>query len=135
MNTLINIFINGTWDTSHEDKTDKSPIRIFDKGTHIQILADQYDQYIDDLEEKGYDCYLCPEMYAHPQWNGEIIYIKDTITNEPKKSFEDLTSLYDFADDLEDNGQDEDAIKMRTKLNSISNFFVKNFKKDLDNSN
>ena len=133
MNTLINIFINGTWDTSHEDKTDKSPI--FDKGTHIQILADQYDQYIDDLEEKGYDCYLCLEMYAHPQWNGEIIYIKDTITNEPKKAFEDLTSLYDFADDLEDNGQDEDAIKMRTKLNSISNFFVKNFKKDLDNSN
>jgi hypothetical protein len=135
MNTLINIFINGTWDTAHEDSTDKSPIRIFDKGTHVQILADQYDQYIDALEEKGYDCYLCPEMYSHPQWNGEIIYIKDTITNEPKKAFEDLISLYDVADDLENNGQDEDAIKMRTKLNSISNFFVKNFKKDLDNSN
>ncbi len=76
MNTLINIFINGTWDTAHEDSTDKSPVRIFDKGTHVQILADQYDQYIDDLEERGYDCYLCLEMYSHPQWNGEIIYIK-----------------------------------------------------------
>ena len=132
MSTLINIFINGTWDTAHEDKTDKSPVRIFDKGTHIQILADQYDQYIDDLEEKGYDCYLCLEMYAHPQWNGEIIYMKD-LDKTPKKVFEELTSLYDVADDLEDNGQDEDAIKMRTKLNSISNFFVKKFEKDLEN--
>ena len=132
MNTLINIFINGTWDTSHEDKTDKSPIRIFDKGTHIQILADQYDQYIDDLEEKGYDCYLCLEMYSHPQWNGEIIYMKD-LDKTPKKVFEELTSLYDVADELENNGQHEDGIKMRIKLNSISNFFVKKFEKDLEN--
>ena len=132
MNTLINIFINGTWDTAHEDSTDKSPIRIFDKGTHVQILANQYDQYIDALEEKGYDCYLCLEMYAHPKWNGEILYMKD-LDKTPKKVFEELTSLYDVADELENNGQDEDAIKMRIKLNSISNFFVKKFEKDLEN--
>ena len=76
MNILINIFINGTWDTAHEDKSDTSPVIVFDKGTHIQILSSQYDQYIEDLEERGYDCYLCLEMYSHPQWNGEIIYIK-----------------------------------------------------------
>ena len=131
MNTLINIFINGTWDTAHEDSTDKSPIRIFDKGTHVQILANQYDQYIDALEEKGYDCYLCLEMYAHPQWNGEILYMED-LPKTPKKVFEELTSLYDVADELENNGQDEDAIKMRIKLNSISKFFVKKFEKDLE---
>jgi hypothetical protein len=132
MNTLINIFINGTWDTAHEDSTDKSPIRIFDKGTHVQILANQYDQYIDALEEKGYDCYLCPEMYSHPQWNGEILYMKD-LDKTPKKVFEELTSLYDVADELENNGQHEDSIQMRIKLNSISNFFVKKFEKDLEN--
>jgi hypothetical protein len=33
-----------------------------------------YEQYIDDLEERGYDCYFCPEMYMHPQWNGEILF-------------------------------------------------------------
>ena len=76
MNILINIFINGTWDTAHEDKSDTSPVIVFDKGTHIQILSSQYDQYIEGLEERGYDCYLCLEMYSHPQWNGEIIYIK-----------------------------------------------------------
>ena len=75
MNTLINIFINGTWDTSHEDNIGKSPVIIFNKGTHVQILVDQYDQYINDLEERGYDCYLCLEMYSHPQWNGEITYV------------------------------------------------------------
>ena len=132
MNTLINIFINGTWDTAHEDSTDKSPVRIFDKGTHVQILADQYDQYIDALEEKGYDCYLCLEMYSHPQWNGEILYMKD-LDKTPKKVFEELTSLYDVADELENNGQHEDGIQMRIKLNSISNFFVKKFEKDLEN--
>jgi hypothetical protein len=77
MNTLINIFINGDWDTAHEDKTDNSPIRIWDRGTHVQILANQYKQYINDLEERGYDCYLCLERYSHPQWNGEIIYINN----------------------------------------------------------
>jgi hypothetical protein len=77
MNALINIFLNGTWEADHEDQTDKSPVRIFDKGTHVQILASMYDQYIDDLEEKGFDNYFCPEMYSHPQWNGEIIYIND----------------------------------------------------------
>jgi len=76
MNILINIFINGTWDTAHEDKSYLSPVIVYDKGTHVQILASQYDQYIDDLEERGYDCYLCPEMYSHPQWNNEIIYVK-----------------------------------------------------------
>jgi hypothetical protein len=76
MNILINIFINGDWDISHEDKPDTSPVIVYDKGTHVQILASQYDQYIDDLEERGYDCYLCPEIYSHPQWNNEIIYTK-----------------------------------------------------------
>lgn len=77
MNILIRIFINGHWETNHEDKTDKSPIRIWDKGTEVHILSEQYNQYIDDLEKRGYDCYLCPEMYSHPQWNGEIIYMKN----------------------------------------------------------
>lgn len=74
MNTLINIFINGDWDADHKDQTDKSPVVVFDKGTHVQILADKYDQYIDDLEEKG-QSYLCPEMYANPKWNGEILFL------------------------------------------------------------
>ena len=77
MNTLINIFLNGAWDADHEDHSDKSPVRVYDKGTHVQILESMYDQYIDDLEERGYDCYFCPEMYMHPQWNGEIIYINN----------------------------------------------------------
>lgn len=75
INQLVTIFVDGEWDTSHEDKTDKSPVRIFDKGKVYKILASDYDQYIDDLEERGYDCYLCLEMYAHPQWNGEFIFI------------------------------------------------------------
>jgi hypothetical protein len=76
-NRLISIFIDGDWDTSHEDKGDTSPVRIFNKGKVVQIQAHMYEQYIDDLEERRFDCYFSPDMYAHPQWNGEIIYMKD----------------------------------------------------------
>lgn len=75
MNKLITIYINGCWDADHTDATDTSPVRIFEKGTVVQVIASQYDQYIEDLEERGYDCYLCPDMYANPKWNGEIIFI------------------------------------------------------------
>jgi aspartate/tyrosine/aromatic aminotransferase len=54
------------------------------------------------------------------------------MAKETKKVFKELISLYDIADQLEDNGQEEDAEEVRTKLNNITDFFVKNFKKDLD---
>ena len=55
-----------------------------------------------------------------------------TMAKETKKVWEELISLYDIADQLEDNGQEEDAEEVRIKLNNITNFFVKNFEKDLD---
>ena len=54
------------------------------------------------------------------------------MAKETKKVWEELFSLYDIADQLEDNGQEEDAEEVRIKLNNITNFFVKNFEKDLD---
>ena len=56
----------------------------------------------------------------------------ETMAKETKKVWEELISLYDIADQLEDNGQEEDAEEVRIKLNNITNFFVKNFEKDLD---
>jgi len=41
---------------------------------------------------------------------------------EAEKVFEELISLYDIADELENNGQEEEAIKMREKLNIIGAF-------------
>jgi hypothetical protein len=75
MNILINIYINGEYNTNHYDNTDTSPVVIEKKGTLVQILASQYNQYIDDLEERGYDSYFCPEMYQNPKWNGEILFL------------------------------------------------------------
>ena len=46
---------------------------------------------------------------------------------EAKKVFEELISLYDIADELEDIGNDEGATEMRIKLNLISEFLVKDF--------
>jgi hypothetical protein len=54
------------------------------------------------------------------------------MSKETKKVFQELISLYVIADELENNGQEEDSIKMRIKLNNITDFFVKNFEKDLD---
>jgi hypothetical protein len=46
---------------------------------------------------------------------------------EANKVFEQLISLYDIADELENIGNDEGATEMRIKLNIISGFFVKEF--------
>jgi N12 class adenine-specific DNA methylase len=46
---------------------------------------------------------------------------------EANKVFEQLISLYDIADELENIGNDGDAIDMRIKLNIVSNFLVKEF--------
>lgn len=75
LNQLVNVFVDGTWDCSHEDKIGKSPVVVYSKGKHVQMLASQYDAFIDNLEEIKYDCYFCPELYSHPQWNGEVIYM------------------------------------------------------------
>ena len=46
---------------------------------------------------------------------------------EANKVFEQLISLYDIADELEDIGNDKVAEEMRNKLNLISEFLVKEF--------
>lgn len=46
---------------------------------------------------------------------------------EQKQVFEELISLYDIADELEDIGNDKVAEEMRNKLNLISEFLVKEF--------
>ena len=49
-----------------------------------------------------------------------------------KSVFAEISSLYDYADELENNGQFEEGVRMRTKLNYISEFFVEKFEKDLE---
>ena len=46
---------------------------------------------------------------------------------EAKKVFEELITLYDVADMLEVQGDDEVAIDVRIKLNIVSEFLVKHF--------
>lgn len=45
--------------------------------------------------------------------------------DEVEKVFEELISLYDIADNLENNGEEEDAIQMRIRLNIIGEFINK----------
>jgi len=55
-----------------------------------------------------------------------LLYYKLNM-EEANKVFEQLISLYDIADELENIGNDGDAIDMRIKLNIVSNFLVKEF--------
>lgn len=71
MNNLIEIYVNGTWDISHEVHAHAI---IYDKGEVWLIEEDQYDQFIDELEETGFDCYLCLAKYKHPDWNGRVLF-------------------------------------------------------------
>lgn len=73
MNELITVYVNGTWDVSFEEREDKS-IHIYDTGMYFSIKKELYDSFIDSLEDNGFDCYLCPELFKHPDWNGIIEY-------------------------------------------------------------
>lgn len=44
---------------------------------------------------------------------------------QSEKVFQELLSLYDIADNLENNGYEEDAEQMRITLNIISKFINK----------
>jgi hypothetical protein len=46
------------------------------------------------------------------------------INMEAQEVFDELVSLYDTADFLEDSGEDEEAQKVRTTLDLVSSFLV-----------
>ena len=48
------------------------------------------------------------------------------------KVFDEVISLYDIADELEQNGEEEKSVKMRITLNIIGNF-IQSLKKESDN--
>ncbi len=68
---LVEIYVNGDWNTSLEDNNE---VVIYDKGTVYKLDDSLYDSFIDKLEDEGYDCYFCPELFKHPEWNGIIKY-------------------------------------------------------------
>jgi hypothetical protein len=47
-----------------------------------------------------------------------------------ENAFAKLITLYDVCDELENNGEDKSAKKMRKTLNTISEFLVSLMKKD-----
>lgn len=70
MNDLVTVLINGDWDTSLEDRDDKSVI-IYDEGIKIKIVKSKLDEFMDSLD---YDCYLILEEFSHIEWNGIFRY-------------------------------------------------------------
>ena len=70
---LIDVYVNGEWDTNLEDNKTKS-VTIYSKGIHYQMDSKLFDNFIDKLENTGYDCYFSPQLFSHPDWDGIIIY-------------------------------------------------------------
>jgi len=69
---MIDIYVNGDWNTSLEES--EKHVTIFNRGDRYQMNVHMYDEFIDKLEETGYDCYFCPQLFSHPEWNGIIKY-------------------------------------------------------------
>jgi hypothetical protein len=69
MNNLIEIYVNGSWNADMETNYH---VEIYNKGTVHLMKADLYADFIDDLEEHGFDNYFCPQLFSHPDWNGII---------------------------------------------------------------
>jgi intein/homing endonuclease len=64
---IVEVFVNGVWDTSFE-KT--AHVEIFSVGEVCKVRKGDFDKFVDDLEVEGYDCYLCPAIFSHPDWSG-----------------------------------------------------------------
>ncbi len=64
---IVEVFVNGVWDTSFE-KT--AHVEIFSVGEVRKVRKGDFDKFVDDLEVEGYDCYLCPAIFSHPDWSG-----------------------------------------------------------------
>jgi hypothetical protein len=68
----IQVWVNGDWDCSIDEWRS---VIVFDKGTVHEMKESDYDNFINQLEEDGFDCYFCPQLFSHPEWNGEIEYV------------------------------------------------------------
>jgi len=75
----IEIFVNGVWDASFEERQE---LVIYDKGEVHTIDAEDYEEFIDELEKKGFDCYLCIDMFTNPNWDGGIIWDLRQVTKQ-----------------------------------------------------
>lgn len=69
---MIDVYVDGNWNTFLDSSA--KHVTVFDKGKHYQMDEGVYGNFIDELEEKGYDCYFCPQLFSHPEWNGIIKY-------------------------------------------------------------
>jgi len=70
---MIEVYVNGDWDASLEDSKE---VIVWELGTVYQMKKEMFGDFIDNLEEDGYDCYFCPQLFSHPNWNGIIKYEK-----------------------------------------------------------
>ena len=70
---LVDVFVNGQWNASCQNKEDSSVI-IYELGMVYQMDSSKFNGFVDKLEEEGFDCYLCPQLFSHPDWNGIIKY-------------------------------------------------------------
>jgi hypothetical protein len=66
----IEVWVDGEWDASIETTKD---VVVYSKGTVFTIQREDYNSFIDCLENKGYDCYFCPALFSHPDWSGNIV--------------------------------------------------------------
>lgn len=66
------VFINGSWDTSFEEVP---CVQVYNVGEVRRMSKFELNQF----DDKGdYDCYLCPDLFQHPKWNGEIKFIRES---------------------------------------------------------
>jgi len=67
------VFINGSWDAEFEEVPF---VQVFSVGEVRLMSKSELEQFADHGD---YDCYLCPDLFQHPKWNGEIKFIREDL--------------------------------------------------------
>ena len=95
----------------------------YDTDGEVIDLPTTLEIYIPSLEQDDVDDFISDEIsnitgFCHLGFDFELV------SPEVEEVFDELVSLYDTADFLEDSGEEQEAQKVRETLDLVSSFLV-----------
>jgi hypothetical protein len=111
---------SSTYSFVQKNKLEKVANKLFGKGWEAEDDVNQIEEIILAMNIGRHSVECIEEISAD---NDDILVrkVSDSIINIDK-AFKQLISLYDVCDDLENNGEDKSAKKMRATLNKLGAF-------------
>jgi ERCC4-related helicase len=112
---------HSTYAFVHQNNLENTATKVLGKDWKAEDDVNQIQEIINSLGIGNYSV-TCNE---HIDTDGDDIEVRKVPHVEGiHKAFKQLCTLYDVSDELENNGREEDANKMRDTLNKLGTFIL-----------